>query len=264
MLLKNGFFGIMIDGFFTWKENSMRLLIIIPAYNEEGNILSTLKDLQMNCPDADVVVINDCSRDGTKRILQEAKESYLDLYNNLGIGGAVQTGYLYAEQNQYDIAVQFDGDGQHRADCIDKLIKPILDGKADMTIGSRFMKDSDADGFKSSAARRTGIKLLSGLIHMVTGEKVMDVTSGFRAVNRNLIEFYSQKYAQDYPEPEAIVMAINNGYKVQEVPAKMNERTSGTSSIKAFSSIYYMIKVSLAILIAGAHSRRNKRKVKEA
>ena len=241
----------------------MKLLIIVPAYNEEGNILSTLEDLKTHCPEADVVVINDCSGDGTKKLLQENGVSYLDLPVNLGIGGAVQSGYLYAAHHQYDIAAQFDGDGQHRADCIHKLIEPVLNGEADMAIGSRFMNDSDADGFKSSAARRTGIRLLSFLIRIVTGQKVMDVTSGFRAVNRELIQFYSEKYAQDYPEPEAIVMAINNGYHVQEVPVRMNERASGTSSIKAFKSVYYMIKVSMAILVAGVHSRK-KRMVKHA
>ncbi len=240
----------------------MKLLIIVPAYNEEGNILTTLEDLKNYCPYADLIVINDCSKDKTKKLLKDTGTSFLDLPVNLGIGGAVQAGYMYAEQNDYDIAIQFDGDGQHRADCIHKLIQPILDGKSNMTIGSRFLKDSDTDGFKSSAARRTGIKLLSFLINIVTGKKIMDVTSGFRAVDHELIHFYAETYAQDYPEPEAIVMAINNGYKIQEVPVRMNERIYGASSIRAFKSVYYMIKVSLAILIAGVHTSRNKGTVK--
>ena len=236
----------------------MRLLIIIPAYNEEGNILHTLQDLKDEFPQADVLVVNDCSKDSTLEILKENGVSFADLPVNLGIGGAVQTGYLYARQNGYDIAVQFDGDGQHRADCLEKLIQPLLDGEADMTVGSRFLPESDQNGFQSSAARRVGIRLLSSQIRLVTGKKVYDVTSGFRAVNRELIAYYSENYAQDYPEPEAIVMALNNGFRVKEVPARMNERMEGKSSIRLFSSVYYMIKVSLAIFVAGVHMHRGK------
>ena len=234
----------------------MKLLIIIPAYNEEGNILQTLQDLKQLELHHDVLVVNDCSRDNTLALLKKGKSSYADLTINLGIGGGVQTGYLYARDNDYDIAVQFDGDGQHRADCIEKLIQPLLEGKADMCVGSRFLPESDADGFQSSAARRVGIKLLSALIRVVTGKKIYDVTSGFRAVNRKLIEYYALNYAQDFPEPEAIVMAVNNGYRVTEVPVRMNERISGKSSIHAMGSVYYMIKESMAILIAGVHTRK--------
>lgn len=236
----------------------MKLLIIIPAYNEQGNILNTLEDLRKNCPEADVIVVNDCSEDGTLQILQEENIPYLNLPVNLGIGGGVQTGYLYAEQNGYDIAVQFDGDGQHRADCIHNLIRPLLEGKADMAVGSRFLKDSDEQGFKSTASRRFGIRLLSAMIRLVTGKRIHDVTSGFRAVNRELTAFYSENYAQDFPEPEAIVMALNNGFRVAEVPVRMNERKAGESSIRSIASAYYMIKVSLAILVAGVHARKRK------
>ena len=234
----------------------MKVLVIIPAYNEGGNILHTLEDLKKEFPQADTLVVNDCSRDDTLEKLKDSGVNYTDLPVNLGIGGAVQAGYLYAAQNGYDIAVQFDGDGQHRADCIAALIRPLEEGKADMSVGSRFLPDSAADGFHSSAARRFGIRLLSALIRLVTGKKIYDVTSGFRAVNRKLILFYAENYAQDFPEPEAIVMALNNGYRVAEVPVRMNERTAGVSSIRALSSAYYMIKVSLAILVAGVHTRR--------
>lgn len=236
----------------------MKLLIIIPAYNEEGNILHTLEDLRKEFPQAEPLVINDCSKDTTLQLLKDHQVNYVDLPVNLGIGGAVQAGYLYAARNGYDIAVQFDGDGQHRADCLEKLIQPLLDGKADMVVGSRFLPDSDQDGFQSSASRRFGIKLLSFLIKLVTGKKINDVTSGFRAVNRDLIEFYSENYAQDFPEPEAIVMALKNGFRVAEAPVRMNERTAGTSSIRALASAYYMIKVSLAILVAGVHMPRRR------
>ncbi len=238
----------------------MKLLMVIPAYNEEKNILHTLDDLKKEFPQADILVINDCSKDGTLRVLKENEVSYADLPVNLGIGGAVQTGYMYAKQNGYDIAIQFDGDGQHRADCLTNLVRPLLDDEADMVIGSRFMPESDQRGFRSSAARRFGIRLLSSLIRLITGEKIFDVTSGFRAVNQELIEYYSNNYAQDYPEPEAIVMALSNGFRVKEVPAVMNERTEGASSIHSFSSVYYMIKVSLAILVAGVHTHGKKEK----
>lgn len=240
----------------------MKLLVIIPAYNEQGNIQKTLEDLRENCPEADVIVVNDCSEDRTLPILKEEKIPYLDLPVNLGIGGGVQDGYLYAEQNGYDIAVQFDGDGQHRADCIHSLIRPVAEGEADMAIGSRFLKDSDENGFKSTASRRFGIRLLSAMIRVVTGKRIHDVTSGFRAVNRELITFYAKNYAQDFPEPEAIVLAVNRGFRVCEVPVRMNERASGRSSIRSLMSVYYMIKVSLAILVAGVHTKR--RQVKRA
>lgn len=228
----------------------MKVLVIIPAYNEESTIVQTVADLRENCPDVDYLVINDCSTDHTRQKLTEGGIHCLHLPVNLGIGGGVQSGYIYAKEHDYDIAVQFDGDGQHRADYLAKLIQPILDGQADMTVGSRFVS-MDAKGFQSSAARRIGIRFLSGLIRMVTGQRVMDVTSGFRAVNRELIAFFAQNYAQDYPEPEAIVSALKYGYRVQEVAVQMRERQGGQSSIRAFQSVYYMIKVSMAILLAG-------------
>ncbi len=240
----------------------MKTLIVIPAYNEEGNIIHTLEDLEHDFPQADVLVVNDCSKDSTRQILRDHGVCHLDLPINLGIGGAVQAGYMYAAQNGYDIAVQFDGDGQHRADCLSKLIRPLLDGEADMAVGSRFLPDSDPEGFVSSAARRAGIRFLSFLIRLVTGKKIRDVTSGFRAVNRELIEFYSEHYAQDFPEPEAIVMALVNGFRVTEVPVGMREREAGKSSIHTLVSVYYMVKVSMAVLIAGVHKR--KRQVKKA
>ncbi len=240
----------------------MRVLVIIPAYNEEGNILHTLEDLAREFPAGDVLIVNDCSRDGTREILKKTKVRYLDLPINLGIGGAVQAGYLYAAENGYDNAVQFDGDGQHRADCLEKLIRPLTDGNADMAVGSRFLPDSDQEGFQSSTARRAGIRLLSFLIRLVTGKRVHDVTSGFRAVNRELLLYYTENYAQDFPEPEAIVMALNNGYRVTEVPVRMNERAAGESSIHTLASAYYRIKVSLAVLVAGVHTHR--KQVKKA
>lgn len=227
-----------------------KILVIIPAYNEEDAILGTLADLERHFPEADCLVINDCSRDNTRQVLLNNHVNFIDLPLNLGIGGGVQTGYKYALEHGYDIAIQFDGDGQHRADCIRPLIAPLLDGTADMTVGSRFA-DGEKKGFQSSALRRVGINILSALIRLCTGKTVRDATSGFRACNKGLIRLFADTYAQDYPEPEAIVTALVSGFKVREVPVVMNERQGGVSSIRALKSVFYMIKVSLAVLLAG-------------
>lgn len=238
-----------------------KLLMIIPAYNEEEAILQTVEQLRLHCPDADYVVVNDCSRDQTRSILREHGLVYLDLPVNLGIGGGVQTGFRYALEHGYDVAVQFDGDGQHRAEYIPKLIAPILSGEADMVVGSRFLPSDDGRaGFQSSAARRAGIAVLSQLIRLCTGQTLYDVTSGFRAINRPLIAKFATDYAQDYPEPESIVAALVSGYRVREVAVRMNERQGGVSSIRSLRSLYYMIKVSMAILLAGMRLRRRARK----
>lgn len=228
----------------------MKLLVIIPAYNEEDAILGTVQGLREACPEADCIVINDCSRDGTRRILRENNIPYLDLPLNLGIGGGVQTGYKYAVEHGYDVTVQFDGDGQHRAEYIRALVQPIAEGKADMVVGSRFIAQ-DGQGFQSSAMRRMGINILSGLIRLCTGKRVLDATSGFRACGHALTKEFAESYAQDYPEPEAIVTALVKGYRVAEIPVQMCERQGGVSSISALKSVYYMVKVSLAVLLAG-------------
>ena len=225
----------------------MKVLVIIPAYNEEENILSTIEDIRIHCPDMDYIVINDCSKDHTEKILKEHNIRYISLPCNLGIGGGVQTGYQYAKEYGYDIAVQFDGDGQHKAEYLHDLIKPLVEDEADIAIGSRFL---EKEGFQSTGLRRLGIRFLSGVIHILCKIHVSDVTSGMRAVNRKFIEEYAVTYAQDYPEPEAIVAAAKLGARIAEVPVKMQERKKGTSSIGPMRSIYYMIKVSLALIIA--------------
>lgn len=222
----------------------MKILVIIPAYNEEENIEKVVTNLKEVCPFVDYVVINDCSKDNTAKICKEKGFNYISLPSNLGIGGGVQTGYLYAKENGYDIAIQYDGDGQHNAEYIKKLIKPLEDGIADMTIGSRFI---EKEGFQTSAMRRGGITILKFVIRACSGVTATDATSGFRAANRSLIEFFAENYAQDYPEPEAIVAARRSGFRVMDVPVVMNERTAGVSSIGALDSAYYMIKVILAI-----------------
>lgn len=224
----------------------MKILLIIPAYNEADNIEKLVNVIRDYYPQYDYLIVNDCSSDNTKKILDEIRANYVDLSVNLGIGGAVQTGYRYAYQNGYDIAIQVDGDGQHDVSYVKKLVEPIEKGEADICIGSRFI---EKEGFQSSATRRLGINILSNLIWMCTGKRVYDVTSGFRAVNRRFIEVYMRNYPQDYPEPEAIVAAVMNGGRLQEVAVQMKEREGGESSINFKRSIYYMIKVSLAIVV---------------
>lgn len=234
----------------------MKKLIIVPAYNEQDNIMNTIQDIRENCPDMDVLVVNDCSKDKTKKILIEQGVNMLDLSNNLGIGGAVQAGYRYALKNEYDIAIQFDGDGQHEAKYLHSLTEPLEKGEADIAIGSRFIQK---EGFQSSGARRAGISILSHLIRLLSGVKVMDVTSGMRAVNKRFIAEYSEHYAQDYPEPEAILYAGLKRGVIREVPVQMRERENGESSISAMKSVYYMIKVSIA-LITGRITTKKVRK----
>lgn len=224
----------------------MKILVIIPAYNEEESILTTVQALNSVHPEVDAVVVNDASKDNTKNILSENHIHYLDLPVNLGIGGGVQAGYMYAYRNGYDIAIQMDGDGQHPASELDKIIAPIKAEKADIVVGSRFV---NKEGFQSSAIRRFGIKFLSSLIYLCTGKHILDVTSGYRAVNRKFIKIFSEEYAQDYPEPEALVTAAKKGAEIIEVPVMMKEGQGGMSSISPIKSIYYMIKVSLAIII---------------
>lgn len=224
----------------------LKTLIIIPAYNEQDNIKQVVDNLINNYREFDYVVINDCSSDRTKEILQSNNYNHINLPVNLGIGGGVQTGYKYAVEHGYDVAIQMDGDGQHDPKFFKNLIEILKKGDADIVIGSRFI---EKNGFQSTVLRRLGIQFLSTLVKLVSGVKVKDVTSGYRAVNRRFIEIYSKEYAQDYPEPEAIVNASMYNAKILEYPVIMFERLGGESSISLFKSIYYMIKVSLAIVI---------------
>lgn len=233
----------------------MRKLIIIPAYNESECIKNTVDNIVNKAPDFDYVVINDCSKDNTKEILETNRMNYVSGPINLGIGGAVQIGYKYALNNGYDIAIQMDGDGQHDVEYVRRLTDLIESGEADIVIGSRFI---EKQGFQSSGMRRFGIKFLSGLIRLVCGTKVHDVTSGFRAVNRKYIELYAKEYPTDYPEPEAIVKASLTGAVIKEAPVIMKERETGISSITPFKSMYYMVKVSLAIILCRISNKRSK------
>ena len=225
---------------------SSRVLIIIPAYNESECIEGVIAELRRDTPQYDYVVINDCSTDNTKALLDSIGANYINLPTNLGIGGAVQTGFRYAVERGYDVAVQLDGDGQHVPAYLPAIVEPVLNGWCDMCIGSRFI---EKQGFQTSTMRRFGIKFLSALIKITCGERVSDVTSGFRACSSRLCAHFAKDYAQDYPEPEAIMSALCHGFTVKEAAVVMRERAGGRSSISPLKSVYYMIKVSLAIII---------------
>ena len=224
----------------------IKSIVIIPAYNEEKSIVKTVQDICEHAPEFDYVIINDCSTDQTLSVCRKHHLHVLNLPVNLGIGGAVQTGFLYAYKNGYDYAVQFDGDGQHDAQYLQKMRDYMIEQNADMLIGSRFL---EKEGFQSTGMRRFGIRYFSALIKLLTGQKITDPTSGMRMINRDILAMYSESYPKDYPEPESVVAIINSGKKVMEYPVIMRKRTEGTSSISPLKSVYYMIKVSLAIFL---------------
>lgn len=230
---------------------SPRVLVIIPAYNERESILSTVDGIRSL--GYDYVVVNDGSTDDTLTICRKNGINVLDLPQNLGIGGAVQAGHKYAQRFGYDIDIQVDGDGQHDPSFIPQLISLIEQG-ANLAVGSRFLEKTD--GFQSTLMRRVGITWLSMLLHVFTGERLTDPTSGFRACDKRAIDLFCKSYPNDYPEPESIAHAIRVGLSVRECPVSMRERQGGVSSIGPLSSIYYMIKVSLAIWITCWSTKR--------
>ena len=237
--------------------NEVKILIIIPCYNEEENLERVVARLKKEAPQVDFLIVNDCSTDSSAAICKANGWRFLDLPTNLGIGGGVQSGYQYAAANDYDITVQMDGDGQHDPAYLEAVLAPVIAGELDMAVGSRFITK---EGFQTSFMRRLGIRIISATIRMLCGARVLDVTSGFRACNKALTAFYARHYAQDYPEPEAIVSAVLNGYRVGEVPVVMQERMGGVSSINLLRSVYYMIKVPLALLVYRLSIRRKKTK----
>ena len=224
----------------------MKILLIIPCYNEQESIVSLYREICDKTP-YDVIVVNDSSTDNSKEILKQRGIPYLDLPLNLGIGGAVQAGYRFAIYNGYDIAVQVDGDGQHDPGQVNLIAAPIENGEADLVIGSRFINKS---GFQSSVMRRVGINFFKMLIYCLSGRRITDATSGFRAANRKTMHLFNEYYAMDYPEPESNMLALKNKLRVKEVPVTMRERQSGESSIKSLQPLYYMLKVSLGIIIS--------------
>lgn len=224
----------------------MKKLIIIPAYNESANIEKTVEAIIKEAPDFDYVIINDCSTDNTRQICEENNYNIINLPINLGIGGAVQTGYRYGYEEGYDVAVQVDGDGQHDPRFLETMAEYLENNNLDMVIGSRFIKK---EGFQSSSTRRIGIKYFTILIQILTGKKITDPTSGLRMVGREIMSMFAYEYPKDYPEPESVVAILRKKKRVEEIPVIMKAREGGVSSISPKKSVYYMIKVTLAILI---------------
>jgi glycosyltransferase involved in cell wall biosynthesis len=227
----------------------MKIAVIVPAYNEEKSIAAVVEDILHVAHSRNllvtVVVVNDCSKDATSEIISKLNCVALDLPINLGIGGAVQTGFKFAFENGFDLAIQVDGDGQHPASEIPKLISAAEEQDIDVVIGSRFISKI---GFQSSAVRRIGINYFKWLNRFMVGVKIFDSTSGFRLINNKALAIVSEYYPDEYPEPESIILYSLKHLKIGEVPVNMKERQGGVSSIGRLSSIYYMFKVSLAII----------------
>lgn len=224
----------------------MKKLIIIPAYNEESNIEKTITMIERDAKGFDYVIINDCSKDKTRETCEKNGYNVVNLPINLGIGGAVQTGYRYAVEHHYDVAVQVDGDGQHDPEFLEAMAEHLIENDLDMVIGSRYI---EKEGFQSSFLRRIGIVFFSKLIKLMTGQTITDPTSGLRMVGRNTMALFALDYPRDYPEPESVVAVLRRKMKVAEIPVIMKEREGGVSSISMGKSVYYMVKVTLAILI---------------
>ena len=230
-----------------------KILLIIPAYNESEGVTQDVQKVEQYRIKSkymiDYIVINDGSTDNEEEILRKNEINHVELIQNLGIGGAVQTGYKYALEKGYDIAIQYDGDGQHDIESLPCLIEPLLSGVADFTVGSRFLEDSNSE-FQSSTTRQVGIRILSALIFMTSKIRIKDVTSGYRAANKKVISQFVGRYPSQYPEPESYMHLFAKNIRVKEVGVRMFERETGTSSINLFKGISYMISVSLAILFS--------------
>lgn len=229
-----------------------RRIAIVPAFNEERNIGRVVAELLDFDPGIDVVVVSDGSADRTADNARAAGALVLQLPFNLGIGGAVQTGFRYAWENGYDLAVRCDGDGQHIPAELPNVIAPVVEGRADIAVGSRFVA---GEGYRSSASRRVGIRLLAAVVSAIARQRVTDTTSGFQALNRRALGLFAADYPHDYPEVEAVLLLHHHRLVSEEVPVEMRARLTGRSSINASRSIYYMIKVTLAIFVGLLRAR---------
>jgi glycosyltransferase involved in cell wall biosynthesis len=230
----------------------VKRIAIVPAYNEEGAIGGVIEEIRAFDPALDVLVVDDASHDATAAVARRHGARVVTLPFNLGIGGAVQTGFRYAAQHGYDLAVRVDGDGQHDPAELGPLVEKVVGGETDICVGSRF---ASGEGYRSSRSRRIGIRILAGTVSLLTRQRVTDTTSGFQVLDRKAIELFAADYPHDYPEVEAAVMLHKHRLRLAELPVRMRERSAGRSSIRGARTVYYMAKVMLAILI-GALRRR--------
>jgi hypothetical protein len=224
----------------------MRVVAVVPAYNEEASVGEVVRQLLAR-GGIDVVVIDDGSADATGEAARGAGARVVTLPFNLGIGGAVQTGYCFARDHGYDVAVQVDGDGQHLPSEIGRLLSALGAGAADLALGSRYVGEAR---YHASKTRRLGMVVFSAVVSAVTGQRLHDTTSGFRAAGRGVIEYCAEHYPGDYPEVEALVLLRRAGFRIVETPCEFRERAAGQSSITAGRSIYYVVKVLLAIAVS--------------
>lgn len=228
------------------RRAALRRVVIVPAHNEEASVAGVVAEVRAGDPELEVVVVDDGSTDQTGFVAEAAGAVVLKLPFNVGIGGAVQTGYQYARDNGFDVAIQVDGDGQHDPTEIGRLLEPIRDGRADMVVGSRF---AAGGGYRGTRLRRIGIHIFAAVVSLLVRARVTDTTSGFRAVNREAIRLFASDYPQDYPEVESTVLLVRHGLRMVEVPVQMRVRETGNSSITTLRAAYYMIKVLLALFI---------------
>ena len=224
----------------------LRSIAIVPAYNEAESLGSVLEEIRAADPELEVVVVNDGSTDATASVAAAAGAAVVNLPFNVGIGGAVQTGYQYALEHGFEVAIQVDADGQHDPREIGLVLAPILDGQADLVVGTRFV---EGGGYRGTHLRRVGIRIFAAVVSLLVGQRVSDTTSGFRAVNRKALKLFAAEYPHDYPEVESIVLLSRHHLRMLEVPVQMRVRETGNSSITAMRSAYYMIKVLLALFI---------------
>lgn len=225
-----------------------KLVAIVPAWNESAVIGRVVDEIKAVDASIDVVVVDDASDDDTASVAEAHGAVVLRLPFNVGIGGAVQTGFRFARDGGYEVAVRLDGDGQHDAAEIPKILAPVEAGDADLVIGSRFVDGSGS--YRPPLARRLGIRVFARLVSLLGGQRVTDTTSGFVALDRSGIELFAVEYPHDYPEVEATLVALRSGLRLAQVQVEMRERTTGSSSITFVRSLYYIVKVMLALLVA--------------
>jgi hypothetical protein len=245
---------VVNEGWREWARESRatspvvatRICIVIPAFNEGGSVAQVVARVHGALPTAHVLVVDDGSQDDTALRAKAAGASVMTLPVNLGIGGAVQAGYRYATRHGFDVAIQIDGDGQHDPFETARLLEPLLSGRADMTVGSRWLGRGE---YEASSGRRFGMRLLARLVCWRARGSFTDTTSGFRAVGRRGIEMFARTYPTDFPEVESLVLASRNGLRIEEVPVRMTPRTQGRSSIAGLRSAYYMARVVIALVV---------------